>query len=70
MARTYVTKRGEDLDLICHREYGRQAGAVEQVLAANPELSNVAHDLPPGQKIVLPDLSALRSGDSQRRLWD
>lgn len=69
MAKLYVTGAGEALDLICQREYGMQAGAVEQVLEANPQIADVAHALPAGLKIALPDIAA-RHAVVQPRLWD
>ncbi|KIC42248.1 tail protein [Ruegeria sp. ANG-R] len=70
MARTYTTGEGEALDLICQREYGRQAGAVERVLEANPTLKDVAHRLPRGASIILPDLNLQSLTTQSVRLWD
>ncbi|NKX42664.1 phage tail protein, partial [Rhodobacteraceae bacterium R_SAG2] len=49
-------------------EYGRQAGAVEAVLRANPLIAKVAHRLPAGVLVVLPDLQP-QEGDGMLRLW-
>lgn len=70
MSRTYVTAEGDALDLICQREYGQQAGAVERVLEANPALKDVAHRLPVGVAIVLPDLNLQSLTAQSVRLWD
>ena len=70
MARVHVTGAGEALDLICMREYGRQAGAVEQVLEVNPHLADIAHALPLGERITLPDLEAASPAGKALRLWD
>lgn len=70
MSREYVTQPGEDLDMICHREYGASADGVVQVLEANPEIAPFAHDLPPRTRIVLPDAAAVKSPDTTVRLWD
>ncbi|MBQ4826544.1 tail protein X [Leisingera sp. HS039] len=70
MASEYVTRLGDALDLICLREYGAQAGAVERVLEANPHIKDVAHTLPVGTAVTLPNLS-LQSGVGQSpKLWD
>lgn len=66
----HVTAVNEALDLICARHYGRQAGAVEQVLEANPSIATVAHRLPEGVQLVLPDISADDRGQQPVRLWD
>ncbi|KPU83675.1 hypothetical protein JI58_08055 [Marinosulfonomonas sp. PRT-SC04] len=65
----HITSENDALDLICARHYGRQAGAVEQVLEANPDIAAVAHRLPTGLEITLPDIVA---GGGQRtvKLWD
>ena len=68
MAVEYRTREGDALDLICQREYGRQAGAVEAVLKANPQIAKVAHRLPAGVLVILPDLQPLE-GDGMLRLW-
>lgn len=70
MASIYVTKKGDALDLICHREYGAQAGVAEQVLEANPHIKNIAHRFPAGLEITLPDLSVQDSASQPLRLWD
>ncbi|TRD16979.1 tail protein X [Palleronia caenipelagi] len=70
MASTYVTKAGDALDLICLREYGAQAGAVEHVLEANPQIRDVAHRLPPGTRITLPDGAWQAAQSPELRLWD
>ncbi|AUQ65158.1 tail protein X [Phaeobacter inhibens] len=70
MASEYVTGANDALDLICLREYGAQAGVVEQVLEANLYIRDVAHALPSGVTIALPDLAG-RSGAAQSlKLWD
>ena len=52
----YRTRDGDSLDAVCWRHYGRQAGAVEAVLEANPGLSEVGPVLPAGFVLGLPDL--------------
>lgn len=70
MASRYVTIAGDALDLICLREYGAQAGAVERVLEANPHIKNVAHRLPVGTEISLPDMAVQDKAGQPLRLWD
>lgn len=70
MASFYVTAVGDALDLICLREYGAQAGAVERVLEANPHIKNVAHRLPVGTEITLPDMMVRDKAGQPLRLWD
>lgn len=70
MARVYVTKTGDALDLICYREYGAQAGVAEQVLEANPHAKTVAHRFPAGVEITLPNLNVQASASQPLRLWD
>ena len=69
MPAIHITSANDALDLICVRHYGSQAGTVEQVLDANPNIAAVAHRLPAGLEISLPDIA---SGDGQQtvRLWD
>lgn len=64
MASVYITSAGDALDLICLREYGGQAGAVEQVLEANPHISRLTPRLPAGVSVALPDLSPGAQGSS------
>lgn len=68
MADKHVTGNDDVLDLICTRHYGREAGAVEAVLEANPDIAAFAHRLPMGVEITLPDLVARENGAV--RLWD
>jgi len=69
MARVYVTGAGEALDLICYRVYGAEAGVVEQVLEANPHIKDVAHALPFGVEIALPDLNSEDKAGRLVKLW-
>jgi phage tail protein X len=70
MPAVHVTSTNDALDLICARHYGRQAGAVEQVLEVNPDIALFAHRLPAGLSIVLPDISARGQGSQALKLWD
>lgn len=66
----YITRAGDALDLICLREYGRQAGAVEAVLADNPHIATIAHSLPAGVAIQLPPKTLPEAAGNEVRLWD
>lgn len=70
MPAIHLTSENDALDLICARHYGRQAGAVEQVLEANPDIAAVAHRLPVGLSIVLPDIASNGQGPQTVRLWE
>lgn len=70
MASLYITRANDALDLICLHEYGAQAGMVERVLEANPHIKDVAHDLPLGTKISLPDVVIQDKIGQPVRLWD
>ena len=69
MSAIYITSLHDALDLICARHYGRQAGAVERVLAANPDIAEVAHRLPAGLEITLPNIVD-SAGQQAVKLWD
>lgn len=70
MTTTYITIAGDMLDLICMRHYGRQAGAVEAVLSANPRLADAGPVYPHGLRIVLPDLPDEPEDAGLISLWD
>ncbi|EAA4372325.1 phage tail protein [Salmonella enterica subsp. enterica] len=46
--------QGDTVDLLCFRHYGTTQGVTEQVLAANPGLSNRVF-LEAGQEVKLPE---------------
>jgi phage tail protein X len=56
----HTTQDGDMLDEICWRFYGRQAGAVEAVLAANPDLAARGAVYPAGQALDLIDIGLPR----------
>lgn len=66
----YRTKDGDTLDAICWAHYGQQAGAVEDVLEANPGLARVGTIFPAGVLIELPARNALSQTIQPVRLWD
>lgn len=75
MSRTYTTKAGDMLDLICYRHYaGKQSGALEAVLEANQPigLSDLPAILPAGITMTLPDLPSEQSALERQmtKLWD
>lgn len=56
---TYRTSDGDMADEIAFRQYGTTAaGVVEQLLAANPGLSDIGPVLPAGLIITLPVIDA------------
>ncbi|MBB5576394.1 MULTISPECIES: tail protein X [Rhizobium] len=70
MATIYTTRQGETVDLACLAHYGRTAGVVEAVLAANRGLAALGPVLPLGMGIIMPDMP---SASVERRLislWD
>lgn len=68
--RVYANQ-GDTVDAIVWRHYGRTAGVVEQVLAANPGLADIGPLLPMGQSIDLPVLPAAPPTQNQTiNLWD
>ncbi len=69
MALQYRTKDGDMLDAICHTHYGRSAGAVELVLAANNGLAQLGPQFEAGTVLTLPDLPEAAE-QTVVRLWD
>ncbi len=65
----YVTQPGVQLDLICKRYYGRTVGTVEAVLSANPDIADIAHRLPTGTQITLPNLGQTGGAALRPKLW-
>lgn len=66
----YRTSEGDTADLIAWKRYGTQSGrVVEQLLAANPGLSDRGPTLPAGLIVQLPEIQqAEQSGGV--KLWD
>lgn len=67
---TYRTREGDVIDAVCRRHYGREAGAVEAVLEANPGLAELGPVLPPGTLVTLPDLPRPLETIHTVKLWD
>lgn len=63
-----ITQQGDTLDLICLHYYGRTAGVVERVLAANPGLAELGVVLPHGTTLTLPDV-AVQTMQETVNLW-
>jgi len=53
----YQTREGDTADYICWRVYGKQSGAVEQFLLANPNLSEYGEVYPAGLVVNLPEIA-------------
>jgi len=66
----YRTSDNDMLDQICHAHYGNHAGMVEEVLKANPGLSEKGPLFEAGIVINLPALPADTSKTATVRLWD
>ena len=67
----YITSDGDQLDWICWRHYAdTRNGVVESVLEANPGLADYGVKLPPGIRIVLPDLRKPAQVTEIPRLFD
>ncbi len=66
----YRTKDGDMLDRICWEYYGRESGAVETVLEANPGLGDKGPVFDAGQEITLPTLEPNTIESTSVRLWD
>ena len=67
---TYQSRDGDVIDAVCRRFYGREAGAVEAVLEANPGLAELGPTLPAGTEIHLPDLPRPLETIPTVKLWD
>lgn len=67
---TYRTIDGDVIDAVCRRYYGREAGAVEAVLEANPGLAELGPVLPAGTLVELPDLPRPLETIETVKLWD
>jgi phage tail protein X len=66
----HVTQDDDMLDDICWRFYGRQAGAIEEVLDANQGLAARGTLYPAGQEVHLIDISLpTRPVRDWVRLW-
>lgn len=66
----YLTKIGDTADYICWKYYGSQDGQiVEQLLAANPGLSDRGPVLPAGITIYLPEIKS-NTATTGVRLWE
>ncbi|MFK7044782.1 tail protein X [Acinetobacter baumannii] len=62
--------QNDTVDAICWREYGRSTGVVEQVLAANPHLSEFGPFIPMGTKVQLPNIPTPQNKVQSIQLWD
>ncbi|XZW44906.1 tail protein X [Acinetobacter baumannii] len=62
--------QNDTVDAICWREYGRSTGIVEQVLEANPHLSEFGPFIPMGTKVQLPDIPTPQNKVQSVQLWD
>jgi len=65
----YRTADGDTLDWICQKHFGREQGAVEAMLEANPGLAARGPVYAAGLEIVLPDMPPPPQ-QKMIRLWD
>lgn len=70
MAEHLRTHQNDTVDDLCWRHYGRTAGVVEQVLAANPGLASRGPILPAGLLVTLPALQTTVPERQMIQLWD
>lgn len=70
MAAIYTTRALDELDRICFDFYGGTQGSVEAVLRVNPNLADLLPILPPGLKILLPDLPTPVGTATLLRFWE
>ncbi|MNJ25858.1 Phage Tail Protein X [compost metagenome] len=70
MAEQLRTQQNDTVDDLCWRHYGRTAGVVEQVLAANPGLASCGPILPAGVLVTLPTLQTTVPERQMIQLWD
>ena len=68
MSIIYTTRDGDVLDQICQNYYGSTAKIVEQVLEANPNLSNLDAVFEAGVKITLPEITIQKESEIVK-LW-
>jgi len=68
MSIIYTTRDGDVLDQICQNYYGGTAKIVEQVLEANPHLSNLDAIFEAGIKITLPEITIQKESEIVK-LW-
>ena len=60
----------EALDALIWRVFGRVAGIEERVLDASPGLADIAHALPAGHPVTLPDIDPGPAELPLVQLWD
>ena len=64
----YMSQDGDVLDQICQKYYGTTTRVVEQVLEANPHLTNLDAVLEAGIKITLPEITIQKETEVVK-LW-
>jgi phage tail protein X len=69
MSIIYTSNDGDVLDQICQQYYGATSGIVEQVLEANPHLSELDAIFDAGIKIILPEISQTNKQEKTIKLW-
>ena len=70
MPLTLTAAQGNTLDALLWREAGLGADALLAVLEANPGLADLGPILPPGTRVVVPDLRPAPSDLPLIQIWD
>lgn len=65
-----TTQKGDTVDELCWRQYGRTAGMVEKVLELNPGLADAGPVLPNGLEVEMPAPPATTPTTPLLQLWD
>lgn len=65
-----LAHKGDTVDAICWRHYGRTAGVTEQVFAANPGLADHGPVIPHGTPVELPEITTPPATKKLVQLWD
>ena len=66
---TVISQKGDTVDALCQRYYGKTAGVTEQGYLANPGLAEHGLQLPAGISIDLPAAKA-ETRAATVNLWD
>ncbi len=67
--KTYTTRQGQTVDLVCLAHYGKTAGVTEMVLENNHGLADLGPVLPIGTIILLPEAQATETAPALVSLW-
>lgn len=68
-AKTYTTRQGQTVDMVCMAHYGRTASVTESVLEANPGAAAIGPILPTGTVLTLPVIETKTTARELVDLW-